>query len=222
MKIVLLKILLILFVLEVQATAQMPDKIIYKGIEYNLFSNPLETYFEKNPNKRPIRNVGGVIVQSSSLWRGYLATFEIKDSTLFVKDVQILYSDSSDGNSHVSKWKSVINEVFHERQEMKANWFSGLLVLSYGKLINYVHMGYASTYENYILLEINEGVLKKVKHFNSIEYEKFKERQFQAFKKTKEYKMTKKELIKDGKSKKIIDSFLRSFITKYTTKILIE
>jgi len=222
MKTMMLKILLFLFGLEVFATAQLPDKIIYKGIEYDLFSNPLETYFEKNPNRKPNLNIGGVIIESSALWRGYVATFEIKDSIIFVKDIQIQYSDSTDGNGRVIKWKSVLNEVFPEQQEIKADWVSGLLVLPFGKLINYVHMGYGSTYEDYILLEIDAGNLKLEKHFNYIEYGNFKERQFQSFKQTKEYKKIKRNLKNEGNSKKFIDSFLKSYVTDYTSKILIE
>src|SRR5690554_7604266 len=55
-------------------TAQYPDKIKFKGKEYNLNSNPLEPYFEKYPDKRP---KGGIM--STALWRGYVAHFEIID-----------------------------------------------------------------------------------------------------------------------------------------------
>ena len=54
---VILTIILTLFLgLNVFATAQYPDKIIYNGKEYSLHSNPLEAYFEKNPNELLIIN----------------------------------------------------------------------------------------------------------------------------------------------------------------------
>lgn len=85
MKRLLLTIIFTLFSgLKVFATAQFPDKINYNGKEYNLNSNPLEVYFEKNPNKRPKSEV-----RSSALWRGYVATFEIIDNQLFLKDIEI-------------------------------------------------------------------------------------------------------------------------------------
>lgn len=222
MKSFFIKIFLLLFGLEAFATSQRPDKLFYKGIEYDLFSNPLEIYFEKNPDKRPRHVYGGVVIESTDLWRGYVATFEIKDNKLIVKDIQIHCVDTAVGSSQDISWESVIIEVFPEQKEIEVDWFTGLLVLPLGNLMNYVHMGYGSTYENYILLEINEGNLKTEKHFNYIEYENFKGRQFQAFKQTKEYKKIKKDLIKDGNSKKFIDSFLRSYVTDYTLKILIE
>lgn len=222
MKSIFIKLLLFLFGIEAFATSQRPDKLIYNGIEYNLFTNPLEIYFEKNPEKRPTHAYGGVVIGSSSLWRGYVATFEIKNNKLIVKDIQILCIDTTENNSHDIEWESVLIEVFPEQKELEVDWFTGLLVLPLGNLMNYIHEGYGSTYENYIILEINEGNLKTEKHFNYIEYEKFKERQFQVFKQTKEYKKIKKDLKKKGNSGKFIDSFLRSSITDYTSVIMVE
>ena len=55
---------------ELPITAQYPDKITYNGTEYSLNSNPLEPYFEKNPENRPD-------MVSTALWRGYVGHFEI-------------------------------------------------------------------------------------------------------------------------------------------------
>lgn len=151
---------------EAFATAQIPDILIYKGEEYALFSNPLEEYFEKHPDEKPQSDV-----TNTALWRGYIATFEIKDNQLFIKDIEIQYYDEI---SDEYLWRSVIEEVFPNQKEVKVDWFTGLLVIPQGKLVNYVHMGYASTYENYILFEIDKGNLTKEKKFNHKEYEKFK------------------------------------------------
>lgn len=222
MKTLIINILLLFSGIGVFATSQRADKLLYKGIEYNLFSNPLEIYFEKYPNKRPKKVFGGLVIESTSLWRGYVATFEIRDHKLIVKDIQILCVDTTHSNSLDECWVSVITEVFPEQKEIQVDWYTGLLVLPIGDIMNYIHMGYGSTYENYILLEIEKGNLKKEKHFNYIEYEDFKGRQFDAFKQTKEYKKIKKDLKKSGDSKKDIDSFLRSYVIDYTSKIIIE
>ena len=219
----LLTIVLTLFLgINVFATAQYPDKIIYNGKEYNLHSNPLESYFEKYPDKRPESNI-----MSSALWRGYIATFEVKDNQLFLKDIKIQYSDTISKESNTYKWRSVIKEIFPDSKNVKIDWLTGLLVIPHGELVNYVHMGYGSTYENYILLEIDKGDLKKEKHFKYEEYERFRERQFQAFKQTEEYKKIKADLQKEKSldvydSDEFIDSFLKRFVIEYTSKILIE
>jgi hypothetical protein len=214
----LLTIILTLFSgLNVFATAQFPDKINYNGKEYNLNSNPLEVYFEKNPNKRPKSEV-----RSSALWRGYVATFEIIDNQLFLKDIEIQYRDTTSKGSNNSNWKSVLNEVFTDQKNIQVDWYTGLLVLPQGKVVNYVHMGYGSTYQHYTILELNKGVLTQEKQFKRKAYEKFKEKQFQVFKQTEDYHKMKSDLLQKGNSEEFIDSFLRSYVTEYTSKILTD
>src|SRR5258708_6631795 len=208
---------LLLAISKVFATAQFPDKILYQGEKYNLNSNPLESYFEKYPDKRP---KGGV--QSTALWRGYVATFEVKDSQLFLKDIAVEIWDDSAGQSSKTKWKSVMNEVFASQEVVKIDWFTGLLVIPYGKLINYVHMGYGSAFENYYLLEFEKGDFKRSKQFDHKNYDRFKEKQFQVFKKTEENRALVEKLAKDGSSPAFIDSFLKDFLTNYTSKILTD
>lgn len=214
MKIILLILLSFFSFSKVFATAQYPDKILFNDIEYSLLTNPLEKYFEKNEDKRPKGDI-----MSTALWRGYVAKFEIIQNQLYVKDIEIeIWNKKSDD----TEWKSVIDEVFPKTEDRKIDWFNGILTLPYGELINYIHMGYGSTYENYIIIEIEKGKYIKSKDLNFKEYENLKERQFEAYKNSKEYIERKKELKKDGWKQKDIDGFLRSFVTEYTEKLLNE
>lgn len=218
-KIKLLVFLSIFFLcaLEIFATAQYPDKIIYNGKEYMLHSNPLEPYFEKFPDKRP---KGGII--SSAFWRGYVATFEIADKRMILKDVEIQVPKKNTESFEI-EWKSALSTVFPENKKPVIDWFSGLLVIPHGEMVNYVHMGYGSTYENYILLEIAAGSFIKAEEFDYKEYEIFKEKQFVAFKKTEEYRKIVEDLKKrENYSPEFIDSFLKDFVTSYTSKILVD
>lgn len=212
---ILLSILISFFSFaKISATAQSPDKIYYNNKEYALLTNPLEKYFEKNDDKRP---KDGIV--SSALWRGYVATFEIVEDQLFVKDIQIKIWDET---SEKTAWKSVIDEVFPKIEQRKVGWFNGFLTLPYGKQINYVHMGYGSTYENYVLIEIEKGKSIKSKELNFKEYENLKEKQFETYKTTEEYLKQKKELKKKRWKEKDIDRFLRSYVVEYTEKLLVE
>lgn len=212
--------ILILFFLftaaKVLATAQYPDKIVYNGKEYDLHTTPLKPFFEKNPDRKPT-----VEMMSTALWRGYIATFEIDENQLFLKDIQVMaYSANREDPPEKVHWKSVMEEVFPGKDRVKADWMTGLLVLPYGEIVNYVHMGYASTYSNYILLEISEGRLTKEINLDAKGYDDFRKRQFQAFKKTKEYKELKKELKKNhDESDQFFDTFLSEFVLDYTSKI---
>ncbi|OJJ19476.1 hypothetical protein BKI52_21960 [marine bacterium AO1-C] len=203
--------ILLLSVQDGFGTAQIPDYIIYKGEKYFLHSNPLEKYFAKYPNKRPQSKI-----RSTGLWRGYKATFKIQDETLLVKDIEIQVQVNGD-----YKWRSVIQKVFPNKASRKLLWYKGILVMPHGKMINYVHMGYGSTYEKYTLLEIKEGKLKRTKRMNYKKYSEFKQKQFEAFKKTKKYQQLVKDLQKDGDyGLEFIDSFLKNAIINYTAEFL--
>jgi hypothetical protein len=214
MKILNIFILFILTNLTVFGTEQIPDKIIYNGKEYKLGNNPLESYFEKYPDKRP--GAG-----STALWRGYVATFEIKDNQLYLKDIEIQIWDTVD--KHKTTMKSVLNELFPNQDLIKMDWMTGLLLIPYGEIVSYGYLGNA--FEHYIVLEIDKGELKKEKQFDYREYLEFTEKQILAIKETEEYEKIK-ETISQKWNKNYededIDAFLRGDIIGYSSKILVE
>lgn len=222
MKRLLLVLIGLSITLNAFGTAQIPDKIIYKGRTYMLNSNPMESYFEKYPDKRPSGQI-----MSTGLWRGYVATFEVVDNQLFLRDIEVKISttDVSTGKTSYG-WESKLSQVVPDTtQMMKVDWFTGLLVIPRGKLKNYVHMGYGSSYSKYIVLEFLNGNYVKEKKFNHKQYERFKERQFEAFKQTDEYIKLRDELMimnDEEMSDEFIDSFLRAFVIEYTSKILVD
>lgn len=218
MKVLLTILLTVLLKLTTFATAQYPDKIIYKGKTYNMHSNPLESYFTQHPEKRP---QGGI--SSTALWRGYIATFEARNGTLYLKNIEIMVRDTARKDGYNLKFQSVLEQVFPGQTDIKVDWLTGLLVIPYGKLVNYVHMGYGSTYKHYILLEIDKGDVTKDKHLRYPKYEAFKNKQFLAFKKTDEYQQLKTSLLKkESMAEESLDDFLKSFIIEYTSRILID
>lgn len=194
------------------ATAQEPDKIMYEGKEYELLINPMEPYFQKYPDKRP---KGGMI--STALWRRYVGTFEFKDKNLLLEDIQIA-TRTDDGEG----WKSVKNELVARDKALAIDWFNGILVLPDGEVARYVHMGYASSYSRYILLEVRGGKLTGERRLDQDQYEQFREKQFQAYRKTEEYKKSIAELAKNGNSREFIDAFLRDYVVSYTSRFLDE
>lgn len=194
------------------ATAQYPDILIYEGKEYDLLTNPMEPYFDKYPQWKPRSGA-----MSTALWRGYVATFEFRENRLFLKDIVVLKESREQDQS---KWKSAIDWVLWDDKELMIDWFTGILVLPVGKMKNYVHMGYGSTYSNYILLELKSGMLVGKRTYNHKQYKEFKRKQFQAYKKTEDYKKRSAQMKKDGTSQDLIDSFLQNYIIKYTSELL--
>jgi len=92
MRTILLTAIFLIVTICIFATGQISDKIIYKGQEYSLNTNPLESFFKKNPDLKPKPDI-----MSTALWRGYIATFEIQKDQLFVKDIIIEVNDSING-----------------------------------------------------------------------------------------------------------------------------
>ncbi len=198
-------------------TAQYPDKITYNGTEYNLNSNPLEPYFDKNPKNRPS-------MVSTALWRGYVGYFEIIENKLYLTDMKIPVGHTDDNGNYKQKWVSIYRMYFPKQEKVKIDWFSGILILPHGKMIEYVHQGYASTYSKYWLLEIENGTFNEARKYDDKEFVKFKKRQFEVFEKTEEYKKlyTKLKENDEDNDDEFIKSFISDFVINYTTKFLTE
>ena len=63
-------------------TAQVADRLIYNRDTLRLFSNPLEAYWSKVGGWRP-----RFVALTTSNWRGYVATWEIRSGTLILIDI---------------------------------------------------------------------------------------------------------------------------------------
>ncbi|MBM4153329.1 MAG: hypothetical protein FJ220_07405 [Kiritimatiellaceae bacterium] len=214
MKTVMTIFLTLLMAFNALATAQYPDKLLYDGKEYGLHTNPMEQYFRAYPEKKPSDGV-----RSSALWRGYVATFEIKTNTLILKDIEVMVWSE---NCRLTSWKSVKDRIVTNGEDLVVDWFTGLLVLPYGETVKYVHMGYDSTYENYIVLEVKAGSITGERKFDYHQYKAFKEKQFNEYIKTEDYKKKFAELKNKGRDPDKIDKDLRRSIIMYTSEFLDE
>jgi len=134
------------------ATAQIPDKLKYEGKTLKLYSTPLGPYLAKKFPK------GTELFQSSctACWRGYVATWEIKDDYLYLIKVV-------EGNCMNKAPEIPLKKIFPgKKAPIKATWFSGALRVPMGEEIHYEHMGFESQFEKDMLIAITEGkVIKK-------------------------------------------------------------
>lgn len=132
------------------ATGQEPDHLFYKGKTEIIFNNPLESYFNKQRPKPKTLFTNSVC---SAIWRGYIATWEIKENTLYlVKMVE--------GRCDKKPVVIPLNKLFAgEKKAIKADWFSGKLRIQQGKQLRYVHYGYETFYEKEVVLTIEKGLL---------------------------------------------------------------
>ncbi|MBC6612215.1 hypothetical protein H8B15_14900 [Hymenobacter sp. BT507] len=149
MKKVLLLILLILntYCL-VYATGQEPDILLYQGSTLRLYSNPLEGWLDKLP-QRPKEFES----RSSACWRGYIATWLLENNQLYLTAIRP--GCASEGpNIPLNRWFKP-----DARGRVAATWVDGNLDVPLGELLNYEHMGYESIYEKDWLLLFRHGRL---------------------------------------------------------------
>ncbi|MHC4700880.1 MAG: hypothetical protein ACYTFQ_09920 [Planctomycetota bacterium] len=127
-------------------TAQIPEKLLYKGKEYRLTSLPLEKYFDAERGKpKQLRPT------STACWRGYVGTWEVTDKTLYLKSL----GRYRGGGSYEEIPFSV---CFKDRKPpIMADWFTGALRLPQGKMLRYVHMDFESIYEKDLYIGIRKG-----------------------------------------------------------------
>ena len=127
-------------------TAQIAERIIIEGKNASLYTNPLSLYLQQC----------GISFESPNTanWRGYVGTWE----TIEVDGVERLYLVEL--AAHRTYLEVVgIPEIFPGFDKVFAHWFSGELRLPQGKMLKYVHGGYASTYEYDLLIQIKQGVV---------------------------------------------------------------
>lgn len=202
--------ILILFIIfslsKLLATAQAPDKIIIENKEYDLLNNPLENYFENNPELDPI--YGGKIKMfnkykteeipipfSTGNYKGYIATFKIENQLLKLVDIKVQNIQSENG-----EYISVYKDLFGDKNIILN--YSGILVVPTGEFLDSANFGYSYLYSTYRLLTINKDIVIKDKELNKDDFFKFKVNQFTEYKKTGQYKIDVKEYLENWKESK--------------------
>jgi hypothetical protein len=139
------------------ATAQFQEIIkVDGGKATGMTVLPLSSYLNVPENYdrfQPYLQEGG---GCTALWRNYLGTWEIKDKKLYLTKLEI------NACSQEHKKALPLDKLFPGRsQPILADWFSGSLILPQGKMTQYVHMGYESRYERYLVIDITNGQVTK-------------------------------------------------------------
>lgn len=127
-------------------TAQASELLIYGDKEIRLCSNPLSLYLKQS----------GIsfVSPNTACWRGYIGTWEIIES----EGIERLYLVELSAHRTYEDVVGV-SDIFPGFDRVFAHWFTGELRCPQGELLNYVHGGYASTYEYDLLMDFKQGVL---------------------------------------------------------------
>lgn len=126
-------------------TAQIPEKLRYQGKDMPMCTEPLNAYFINSGVEPPFG------VDCTALWRGYVGHWEISNNRLQLIGLQGKLKNGKSATL-TSIFPDCHNAVF-------AEWYSGTIRLPQGKQIKYVHMGFGSTFERDLFLDIKSGLV---------------------------------------------------------------
>lgn len=126
-------------------TAQIAETLFYKGEQLSMCNTPLDDYFAFGGEHPKFES------NCTALWRGYVGTWEIIGGRLYLVGLEGTL-ESGDDASLASVFPDFSDRVF-------GHWYSGTIRIPQGKLLEYVHMGYGSTYERDLFLEIEKGAV---------------------------------------------------------------
>lgn len=118
-------------------TAQMGERLILDGEETSMLSCPAIP--ENDPRIEYGPDPGVILITCN--WRNYLGTWEIKDRRLYLVALT--------GRHRLRETGPIL-----------ADWFSGTLRVPKGEVLQYVHSGFASTYETELFIEIERGTVR--------------------------------------------------------------
>lgn len=189
------------------ATAQIPDTIRIDGKDYALNTNPLS----QNPKMAEWKPPADAS-RSTANWRGYLAAWEIRDDQLLLTDVTIeTYDEASKEYGHRRVAADFVPSV-----PTMADWYTGALIIPDGEMVDYVHMGYGSTYSHYRIYRIRQGRVLEALSLDQAAFEAYRDRKFAEFQQTGEYRAALAEAMADmgGLRREQVVDFLKQFYSE--------
>jgi len=143
-------------------TAQIPDKLIYNGDTFSIFSNPLEQLINIDTLRKQLFG------DKKSYWRtdcyrAYQAEWTIIDKQLYLTAIFScgFYRDSI---------KADLNTLFGEKCQdgkVQADWVTANILSPQGKQLYYVHSHYESLYEKEVIYHIVNGRLIETTIFDN-------------------------------------------------------
>jgi hypothetical protein len=125
-------------------TAQVHEKIRYRSRRMRLASIP--HFPEDHPRIKILTDqefwngVFDEMIGSTACWREYIGSWSIRRGKLYLTKIE--------GRFHLEGKEAIF-----------ADWFTGELRIPKGKMLDYIHMGFDSVYEQEIILTLEQGVV---------------------------------------------------------------
>ena len=126
-------------------TAQVSETLILNGQKTKMCACPLDGFLAANTKR------WNFAANCSACWRGYIGTWEIVDNRLYLKAIEGELTTGQEASLE-TLFPGYPDGAF-------AHWFSGTIRCPQGKMLKYVHGGFASKYERDLFMEFKCGVL---------------------------------------------------------------
>lgn len=128
-------------------TDQLAEIFLDDGVERDMLTEPLESYFEMGGHRPewPLECTG--------LWRGYQGRWRVVEGRLYLMALSGMFLDSTHVNLE-QVFPGYPNGVF-------AHWFSGPVRLPHGKRLGWESGGFGCIYERDEFLIFERGVLTR-------------------------------------------------------------
>lgn len=195
------------------ATPQIPDILVYEGKEYPIQTEFLHEYFTKFPERNPKPKEDGC----SANWRGYRATFEMAQNKIYLRDIGI--------NVCFGPTTSALKKVVPDGKPLFIGWVTDLIDSGYGdNQEDPYSLQSLDAFENYSFFQVENGMILEVRHFDNKGYKAFKKKQFEAYKKTKEYESRAKKTLEENQRMNMVDvdADILMWIFSYTKTFLVK
>jgi hypothetical protein len=143
-------------------TAQRRDSIIINNKEYSIYNYPLESYWKSIKKKPELSSF------TTNLNRGYYAKWLIENKKLYIIDFygeSIIFINSENTTFKMAEYN--LNDIFlNMEKKIWAQWFSGLITIPQGKIIDYQHSNKGAVFEYKTSLIIENGIVIDSGTFN--------------------------------------------------------
>jgi hypothetical protein len=178
MKLSLLVLILAILSLKASATAQIPDRLIVDGDTVSLFDCPLE-YYPDRDLINPASLFGGKGCFYTACWRNYIATWLIENDTLFLVEIRnACYPSDMDyvevsmraATDSVGKEFADLETLFPDRYhngKVVADWVDRKMISPRGKMLYYIHDGFASVFEKELEFTFENGILTETREYDN-------------------------------------------------------
>lgn len=126
-------------------TFQIPEKLRYQGETVPLHSFPLASYFKHAKTESPFK------FQSTAVSRGYVGTWSIVDSRLYLSSLRGLLKDRTTGK---------LSSVFPGKtRRVFADWYTGTLNVPQGGVLETALTVFGYSREQELVLDVVQGIV---------------------------------------------------------------